>query len=70
MENEKKRRIKDEEDVLLICSPSAEKILRESGVQGVMVIAPWVEETSCIVVRHKDWESMIDNGETWGLAEE
>ena len=63
-------RIEGGEEVLLICSPEAEKVLRDRGYNGYLVVATWVEGKSCVIVRKEDWENLISSGEVWGTEEE
>ena len=70
MANKSMHKIGGDEEVMVICSPEAHKIITESGYCGLAAIAPWVDDTSCIIVRQDDWEELIDKGEMWILNEE
>ena len=69
MENKSDTRIDENEEAMLICSPQGYNTLRSRGYNGMAVIATWVKEESCVLVRRKDWEKLIDSGEVWGPKE-
>lgn len=70
MEKKTDTTIAENEEAMLICSPQGYNTLRSMGYDGMAVIATWVQEESCVLVRRKDWEKLIDSGEVWGPKEE
>lgn len=70
MANKSMNKIGGDEEVMVICSPGAYNIIIESGYTGLLAIAPWVDDASCIIVRKDDWGELIDKGEMWALKEE